>query len=245
MAQKWAEGKRNILLVVPASLRKQWSQELQDKFELPSIIIDSKVAAALKKEGIHNPFSHECKIAICSYEYVARQKEKVQLVDWHLVVFDEAHKLRNIYQNSGSKRAKTIVEATQYADSRVLLSATPIQNKLMELYGLSQVIDAHYFGDAKSFRKLYVNRQNDKQALEDLKQRIEPLCHRTLRRQDWSAYPFTPICRPPGTLLPGRAFQQPYHRWFNGEHRHPQRGIGKLVESLLSGPGRGRPPGVD
>ncbi|PFG53670.1 helicase-like protein [Marinobacter sp. LV10R520-4] len=183
MAQKWAEGKRNILLVVPASLRKQWSQELQDKFELPSIIIDSKVAAALKKEGIHNPFSHECKIVICSYEYVARQKEKVQLVDWHLVVFDEAHKLRNIYQNSGSKRAKTIVEATQYADSRVLLSATPIQNKLMELYGLSQVIDAHYFGDAKSFRKLYVNRQNDKQALEDLKQRIEPLCHRTLRRQ--------------------------------------------------------------
>ncbi len=183
MAQKWAEGKRNILLVVPASLRKQWSQELQDKFELPSIIIDSKVAAALKKEGTHNPFSHECKIVICSYEYVARQKEKVQLVDWHLVVFDEAHKLRNIYQNSGNKRAKTIVEATQYADSRVLLSATPIQNKLMELYGLSQVIDAHYFGDAKSFRKLYVNRQNDKQALEDLKQRIEPLCHRTLRRQ--------------------------------------------------------------
>lgn len=107
----------------------------------------------------------------------------MQLVDWHLVVFDETHKLRNIYQNSGSKRAKAIVEATEYADSRVLLSATPIQNKLMELYGLSQVIDAHYFGDAKSFRKLYVNRQNDKQALEDLKQRIEPLCHRTLRRQ--------------------------------------------------------------
>ena len=35
MAQKWAEGKRNILLVVPASLRKQWNQELRDKFELP------------------------------------------------------------------------------------------------------------------------------------------------------------------------------------------------------------------
>lgn len=49
MAQKWAEHKRRILLVVPASLRKQWAQELQDKFELPSIVIDSKIAKTLKK----------------------------------------------------------------------------------------------------------------------------------------------------------------------------------------------------
>jgi len=183
MAQKWAEGKRRILLVVPASLRKQWSQELQDKFELPSIIIDGKVAANLKKGGESNPFAQDDRIVICSYEYVARQKDWVQLVDWNLVVFDEAHKLRNLYQNTGSKRAKAIVDATQYADSRVLLSATPMQNKLVELYGLSQVIDPHFFGDAKSFRTLYVNRQKDPQVLEDLKQRIRPLCHRTLRRQ--------------------------------------------------------------
>ena len=67
--------------------------------------------------------------------------------------------------------------------SRVLLSATPLQNNLMELYGLSKVIDEHYFGDAKSFKTLYVNRQKNKSSLEDLKNRIKPLCHRTLRRQ--------------------------------------------------------------
>ncbi|OZB05030.1 MAG: helicase, partial [Marinobacter sp. 34-60-7] len=100
-----------------------------------------------------------------------------------LVVFDEAHKLRNLYQANGSKRAKALVEATEFADSRVLLSATPIQNNLMELYGLSQVIDPHFFGDEKSFRALYVNRQRDQQSLDDLKGRIRPLCHRTLRRQ--------------------------------------------------------------
>lgn len=183
MAQKWAERKRAILLVVPASLRKQWSQELQDKFELPSIIIDSKIAANLRKEGCLNPFEQTDTIVICSYEYVASQKNKVQLISWDLVVFDEAHKLRNIYQTSGSKRAKAIVEATREATSRVLLSATPIQNNLMELYGLAQVIDNHYFGDAKSFRTLYVNRQKNNDALEDLKRRIQPLCHRTLRKQ--------------------------------------------------------------
>ena len=183
MAQKWAEEKRSILLVVPASLRKQWNQELQDKFELPSIIIDSKIANQLKKEGVINPFQQNDKIVICSYEYLARQQEKAQLISWHLVVFDEAHKLRNAYQPKSSKRAKAVIKATCNAESRVLLSATPIQNNLMELYGLSQVIDPHFFGDAKSFRTLYVNRQKDKEALEDLKRRIKPLCHRTLRRQ--------------------------------------------------------------
>ena len=153
IAQKWAEGKKNILLIVPASLRKQWNQELADKFELPSIIIDSKIAEEQRKKGFSNPFNQSEHIVICSYEYIASQKDRVALVDWHLVVFDEAHKLRNIYQNTGAKRAKAVVEATRNAKSRVLLSATPIQNKLMELYGLAKVIDEHYFGDAKSFSR--------------------------------------------------------------------------------------------
>ncbi|MDP2610474.1 MULTISPECIES: SNF2-related protein [unclassified Oceanobacter] len=183
IAQKWAEQKRNILLVVPASLRKQWSQELQDKFELPSIIIDSNIAKGLKKKGLSNPLQHVDKIVIVSYEYLARQKHLSQLICWNLVVFDEAHKLRNLYQKRGNQRAKDIVAATVTAESRILLSATPIQNNLMELYGLSKVIDEHYFGDEKSFRLAYANRRQDKTALEDLKQRIQPLCHRTLRRQ--------------------------------------------------------------
>lgn len=183
IAQKWAENKRKILLIVPASLRKQWNQELLDKFELPSTIVDSKIAGDLKKKGISNPFGQDDQVIISSYEYVAQQKARVQLISWDLVVFDEAHKLRNVYQKSGSKRAKSIVEATQEAASRVLLSATPIQNNLMELYGLSQVIDPHFFGDEKSFKILYVNRQKNKDALLDLKERIKPLCHRTLRRQ--------------------------------------------------------------
>ncbi len=183
IAQKWAEGKRNILLVVPASLRKQWSQELADKFELPSIIIDSKIAKDLKNNGVINPFDHTDRIVICSYEYAAIQQDKVALIDWHLVVFDEAHKLRNIYNKTGSKRAKAVVEATKRAESRVLLSATPIQNNLMELFGLASVIDEHYFGDAKSFKALYANKQKNKDALDELKQRISPLCHRTLRKQ--------------------------------------------------------------
>ena len=183
MAQKWAEKKRSILLVVPASLRKQWNQELADKFELPSVILDSKIAQDMRNSGIDNPFAQADQIVICSYEYLSRQKERVQALDWHLVVFDEAHKLRNLYKKTGNKTARNIHQATLHAESKILLSATPIQNNLMELYGLSKVMDEHFFGDDKSFKTLYVNRQKNSDSLEDLKQRIKPLCHRTLRRQ--------------------------------------------------------------
>lgn len=183
IAQKWAERKRKILLVVPASLRKQWMQELIDKFELPSLIIDSKIARDLSKSETNNIFEQQDNIVICSYEYVANQKISVGDVHWDLVVFDEAHKLRNLYKKSGNKRAKDIHEATLHASSKLLLSATPIQNNLMELYGLSKMVDQYYFGDAQSFRALYVNRQNNKTTYDDLKQRIKPLCFRSLRRQ--------------------------------------------------------------
>ena len=42
ISQKWAERKRKILIITPANLRKQWSQELQDKFFLPSYILEAK-----------------------------------------------------------------------------------------------------------------------------------------------------------------------------------------------------------
>jgi superfamily II DNA/RNA helicase len=183
IAQKWAERKRAILLVVPASLRKQWSQELADKFELPSIVIDSEIARNLKKSGSSNVFSHNDRIVICSYEYAAKQHQLVEAVRWNLVVFDEAHRLRNLYKKDNNERAKKIHRATLHAESKILLSATPMQNNLMELFGLSKMIDEHLFGDEKSFKALYVNRQKDNEALADLKRRIKPLCHRTLRRQ--------------------------------------------------------------
>jgi len=183
IAQKWAEKRRAILLVVPASLRKQWNQELADKFDLSSLIIDSGVAKHLRKSGVKNPFESSQQIIICSYEYLARQKKLVMAVAWDLVVFDEAHKLRNLYRKDGNKTAKAIQQATLHAQAKVLLSATPIQNNLMELYGLTQMMDEYYFGDERSFRALYASRKKNSDALADLKKRIKPLCHRTLRRQ--------------------------------------------------------------
>lgn len=56
MAQKWAEQKRKILLIVPASLRKQWEQELIEKFGLKSTIMEAGKHREMKKSGIRDPF---------------------------------------------------------------------------------------------------------------------------------------------------------------------------------------------
>ena len=56
IAQRWAERRRNILLIVPATLRKQWQQELDEKFFLPSVVLDSRAHSLAVKQGHLQPF---------------------------------------------------------------------------------------------------------------------------------------------------------------------------------------------
>lgn len=173
LCQYWAIGKRKIIIVCPASLRKQWSLELTEKFGLDNIILDTKNYNQLHKEG-KNPFSQK-RIIICSYNFAARNKTEIILRQFDLAVIDEAHKLRNVYRKS-NKIANAIKDAL--ADTKkLLLTATPFQNSLMELFGLTSVIDDNIFGSDKAFRSYYGSGENN----EDLRLRIFPLYKRTLR----------------------------------------------------------------
>ena len=182
IAQRWAERRRRILLIVPASLRKQWSQELLEKFSLPSFIIESKIYNQAVKEGIARPFEQPDRIVITSYEFAATKADDIAHGGWNLVVCDEAHRLRNVYKQGGSVRAKRLRDATR-PFFKILLTATPLQNSLMELYGLVSVIDEHFFGDEGGFRSAYVNAAPAKNGLLFLRKRLESICKRTLRRQ--------------------------------------------------------------
>lgn len=182
IAQRWAERRRRVLLIVPASLRKQWSQELYDKFSLPSLILETRTFNELKKHGNRHPFDVQDKIVIVSYEFAAAKAEEVLAGRWDLIVYDEAHRLRNVYKQGASVRAKKLRDATR-SYFKILLTATPLQNSLMELYGLVSVIDEHFFGDEKAFRAVYASPASGPQRLLVLRRRLEPICKRTLRRQ--------------------------------------------------------------
>lgn len=182
IAQKWAERKRRVMLIVPASLRKQWAQELREKFSLDSVILDAKTYKDRLKAGIRRPFEADNAVVIVSYEFAAGKSDDIAVIDWDLVIFDEAHRLRNVYKKSGSKRAKQLKEALQ-RPFKMLLTATPLQNSLMELFGLVSMIDDHHFGDQYSFRTMYAGAGSSPASLSILKNRLAQVCQRTLRRQ--------------------------------------------------------------
>lgn len=174
ICQYWAEKKRNILVICPASLRKQWAIELQEKFNLPAFVLDAKIARDSQKE---NPFNTKG-VIITSLHYAGRMANEIKQIRWDLVVIDEAHKLRNAYRPS-NKMGNSIRRATEGA-KKILLTATPLQNSLTELYGISTLIDENIFGDIASFRALYMNMGGD---LDGLRTRLNSFVWRTLRRQ--------------------------------------------------------------
>ncbi len=189
IAQKWAEKKRRILLIVPAFLRKQWEQELADKFFLPAAVLDSKTFQNARTEGNGNPFLSDEKVLICSYQFAVEKENLISEISWDLAVIDEAHRLRNVYK-SGNKQARAIATALKDRP-KLLLTATPLQNNLMELFGLVSVIDPYIFGDENSFKQQFVQSKDEESRNRQLKERIAPVVTRTLRKQVKEYIPFT------------------------------------------------------
>lgn len=179
IAQRWAERRRRILIITPANLRKQWHQELADKFGICASVIEAKSYRQAIKDGASNPFDSSA-IFICSYQFAAGKAKEVQAIPWDLVVIDEAHRLRNVYKPE-NKTARILRDALA-TPQKVLLTATPLQNSLLELYGLVSFIDERVFGDLDSFRSQF-GQLKDVASFDALKQRIQPICKRTLRRQ--------------------------------------------------------------
>ena len=177
LCQYWAERKRRLLVVCPASLRKQWSLELEEKFNLPTIILDAPTYKELQGDGVSQSFFSD-RIVITSIHFASAMQGEVRSILWDLVVIDEAHKLRNAYRASNrmGQRLRDALEDRR----KLLLTATPLQNSLLEFYGLSTVVDSRIFGEVASFRSQYMNQEAD---LEELRARLQYFCKRTLRKQ--------------------------------------------------------------
>ena len=185
LCQKWAEGKRKILIITPASLRKQWLTELKEKFDIPSGILETK---SFKEIQENNGLDSGETVFLCSYNFAASHSDQLKNYAWDLFVIDEAHRLRNVYKET-NKMAKAI-DGLVSTSSKLLLTATPLQNSLLELYGLVSIIDPHVFGDIDSFKDQYeyaleAERNNT------LKERLRPFCQRTLRKQVLDYIQFT------------------------------------------------------
>jgi superfamily II DNA or RNA helicase len=181
LAQLAAEGKGRAVVLVPASLRAQWRDELQGKFGLDAEVVDGDTVRAAEKAGLRtNPFDTGG-IVICSHPFAAMRAQEVERVPWDVAVIDEAHRLRNAYRRD--HRTGQALRKALRRSPKLLLTATPLQNELVELLGLASFIDDALLGNEEAFRLQYASGDLDEEKAADLKARLAPVVVRTLRRQ--------------------------------------------------------------
>lgn len=175
VTQLWYEGKEKILLVVPTPLLGQWRDTLEDSFTVPYHVIDSTaVFDELTAEGAENPFSRDGYI-LTTYDFAADKANEIARIQWDAVVFEEAHHLRRIH--TGTNKSAALREAVGNA-FKILLTATPMQNSIMDVYGLINFIDDSVFPDAEQFYQRYFRKPEN---YPELAGRVSKFCFRTTR----------------------------------------------------------------
>lgn len=176
-----ASGARRILIALPATLRKQWEIELNEKFGLKVLILD-RISVEHDLYDIQRDLekSSEKRIILASYDYSSKLMKRFPNVKWDFVIIDEAHNLRNVFH--GTIRAKKLYEMTK-GIPKILLTATPLQNALVDLHGLISFIDPRIFGSEKVFNKRFIEGED----YAELKTELTPVLYRTLRK-DVSRY---------------------------------------------------------
>jgi len=157
IAQLWFEGKRKILIIVPASLRMQWKEELETHFNLPSIILDTKTFEKTINSGNPVPMTTDG-IYIVSLPFVYRRIELIKRQPWDLVVIDEAHRLRRVYRGRDASKMAFELRKAISGKPKLLLTATPLQNNLLELYGLVSFIDDKLLGSKYFFKTRFIEK---------------------------------------------------------------------------------------
>lgn len=168
-------GAKTVLIALPASLRKQWELELEEKFDLKPVILD-RLTVEHDADDWHRKLAdrQSVRIVITSYDYSGKLMKRFPDVKWDFLIIDEAHNLRNL---NGTKRAKRLFWLSG-GISKILLTATPLQNSLMDLYGLVSFIDPRIFGSEKVFRQRYMKDED----YDGLKRELTPVLYRTLRK---------------------------------------------------------------
>lgn len=133
--QHWQQGKRKILIILPASLITQWKEELREKFRLPVTVVNSQY---LRRKNPPNPFISD-KIVLCSYHFASNKAKYLSGLPWDLCCIDEAHHLRNRHGRMATALRNALRDVP-----KLLLTATPIQNSQNDLYALAEIIDEYF-----------------------------------------------------------------------------------------------------
>ncbi len=152
-----------ILIVSPKILLPQWREELVSKFYIPSeIVIGSDISKIKKTIGLQ--------VILTTYSTSRLHFSDLEKIGFEMLILDEAHKLRNLCGVQESpKIAKIFNQAFENRAFKyvLMLTATPIQNRLWDIYSLIQLLTSargveNPFGTEGNFAKEYISDERSK-----------------------------------------------------------------------------------
>jgi len=178
IAQLWHEGKQNILIVVPTPLLYQWQRIIEDKFTVPLFIVDSQSAVDENTDADNTNAFLQDGLILTTYDFAAERVEDIVQIKWDITVFEEAHHLRRIY--TGENKGAAAIRDAARDSYKLLLTATPMQNSILDIYGLINFIDDSIFPDEEAFYSRYFRKPEN---YPELAERVSKYCFRTTRPQ--------------------------------------------------------------
>lgn len=179
ITQRWLEGRSRILLAVPnADLLLQWVELLDRFYTIPYVILTNSEQWKENSSGDQpNAFMQDA-VIITTYDFAAAHETEACEIKWDLTVFEEANALSGVYQND-NKQAK-VLKRIAGSSFKLLLTGTPIEKNIMDLYGLIWFIDETVLPGEKEFLARYLRRPEH---YPELSERVSKYCFRTLRSQ--------------------------------------------------------------
>lgn len=167
-------GIRSVLVVCPASLKHQWKREIERACDADAVVIEGGQRAR------KSLYTSDAFFKIANYEAVMRDDQYVNQASFDLVVLDEAQKIKNW-------KTKTAIAIkglnTRYA---IVLTGTPLENRLEELYSVVQVVDGRLLGPLWRFEEEHIvfnerGRAVGYKNLDDIRRRLSPVMVRRRR----------------------------------------------------------------
>lgn len=163
------------LLIIPASLLSNWQNEI-NRFapSLTFFIAHPGVNPESRKLLKNNTFIKKYDLIITTYALIQRH-ESLKTYSWHYVILDEAQAIKN----PGTKQTKSVKKLNAY--NRIILTGTPIENKLSDLWSLYDFINPGLLGSAKEFSVYAKNLNNTPEKYSRIKNVISPYLLRRLK----------------------------------------------------------------
>ncbi len=175
-------GISKVLVVCPASLKAQWRLEIS-RFSNRS---HQLVLGSAKERAAQ--YDNPCFFTICNYEQVLRDLLPIEKVKWDLIILDEGQRIKN-----WEAKTSQVIKALK-SPFALVLSGTPLENRLDELYSVVEFIDDRRLGPAFRFYNRY--RMVDQKGkvlgyknLDELRERLRPVLLRRTRKMVMSELP--------------------------------------------------------